>query len=90
MKKTNIIIEVQSYLQVEVCFGIRKQLQFGEQMLLTGNLQELGKWSLPLVLHSNETNSFHSINLTLPRNCKVCVGKWIDALRLLIWFNILS
>ena len=75
MKKTNIIIEVQSYLQVEVCFGIRKQLQFGEQMLLTGNLQELGKWSLPLVLHSNETNSFHSINLTLPRNCKVCVGK---------------
>jgi len=63
--------QVQSYLQVEVCFGIRKQLQFGEQMLLTGNLQELGKWSLPLVLHSNETNSFHSINLTLPRNCKL-------------------
>lgn len=66
-----IFLEVQSSLLVEVCLGIRKQIKFGQQMLLAGNIPELGSWKLPLVLTSNDTNSFHFINLALPKNCDV-------------------
>lgn len=41
--------------------------------MIGGNIKELGNWKLPIALESDPKYEFHSITLTLPRFCDVCI-----------------
>ena len=71
-------VEVQSSLRVEIRLTIRKKLEFGQRLLVTGNLPELGNWTLPLALLPEPGNTLHTINLSLPRDCHVCFSLLFD------------